>query len=191
MYNPRRFVILDRDGTLIVERHYLRDPDGVELLPGVIEGLARLRRMGLGLIVVTNQAGIGRGYFGRETVEAIQARLEYLLGAAGIALDASYYCPHAPWDGCDCRKPAPGLVHRAEAEFGFDAKGCFVIGDNAGDIELGIGIGARTILVTTGYGRQVLQDGRVHPDFVVSSFANAADVVEQCLKESVTADAPF
>ena len=100
----RRFVILDRDGTICAERHYLSRPDQVELLPGAARGLRALRRLDLGLIVVTNQSGIGRGYFGEADLRAVHAQLRRLLAAEQIALDGVYCCPHLPEDECGCRK---------------------------------------------------------------------------------------
>ena len=179
---PRRFVMLDRDGTINVERNYLSHPDDLELLPGVVAGLAHLRDLGLGLVVVTNQSGVGRGYFDLERLEAIHQWLRALLRKAGVALDGIYFCPHLPDGGCGCRKPAPGLVRQAEADLGFDARQGFVIGDNGSDIALGRAIGAWTILVTTGYGQEALADPRVKPDFSASSLAEAASVIESCLR---------
>ncbi|HMA52701.1 MAG TPA: HAD family hydrolase, partial [Magnetospirillaceae bacterium] len=122
----RPFVLLDRDGTLNVERNYLSDPDQLELIPGVTEALRRLRDLGYGLAVVTNQSGIGRGYFTAGAVEKVHERLKALLAEGGASLDAIYICPHAPNEPCDCRKPLPGMAKQAQAEFGFDPKQAFV-----------------------------------------------------------------
>src|SRR3989338_6624600 len=103
----RRFVVLDRDWTVIVERHYLADPGQVELIPGVAPALRQLHRMGLGLVVLTNQSGVGRGLFDTQRVEAIHQRMRAVLEAEGVRLDGVFYCPHAPESGCGCRKPAP------------------------------------------------------------------------------------
>jgi D-glycero-D-manno-heptose 1,7-bisphosphate phosphatase len=151
----RRVALLDRDGTLIVERHYLSDPDAVELLPGAAEGLRRLRDLGFGLVVVTNQSGLSRGYFDLERLGQIHARLAALLGVEGIKLDGIYVCPHLPEHGCACRKPLPGLAHRAALDLSFDPRSSIVVGDKRCDLELGQAIGARTFLVRTGYGADV------------------------------------
>ena len=102
--------MLDRDGTIIMERHYLAEPHGVELIHGAAEALRRLSSIGLELIVVTNQAGIGRGIFAEEQLILIHERMKFLLRAEGVELKGIYYCPHKPDDRCMCRKPRPGLV---------------------------------------------------------------------------------
>jgi D-glycero-D-manno-heptose 1,7-bisphosphate phosphatase len=145
-------VFLDRDGTIIVEKNYLADPAQVELLPGAAAGLRSLRRQGYRLVVVTNQSGVGRGYFLQEDVDAVHARLAALLAAEQVTLDGVYCCPHRPEDGCVCRKPAPGLVERACAELDLNPEASVVIGDRALDMELGRNCGMTTILVRTGYG---------------------------------------
>jgi histidinol-phosphate phosphatase family protein len=177
----RRFVVLDRDGTLIEERHYLSDPDQVELIPGVAEALGRLRSIGLGAIVVTNQSGIGRGLFDRARLEAIHARLHALLASHGATLDAIYVCPHTPEDGCSCRKPRIGLVERAQSDLGVDPTRSFVVGDKPCDIEMGVHVGATTLLVRTGYGSRTEAEGAVRPDHVVSDVSEAIRLIESLL----------
>jgi histidinol-phosphate phosphatase family protein len=179
--NPRRFVALDRDGTLIVERNYLDDPSGVELLPGVAEGLRELREIGMGLIVVTNQSGVGRGYFTRCQMDAVHARMNELLAAEGASLDGIYVCPHVPEDSCECRKPRPGMLLRAAAEHEFALRDLVVIGDKTCDVELGKEIGALTIQVTTGYGAALLAAGPSRADAVVDTLMQAAQVIRSHL----------
>ena len=164
---PGCFAILDRDGTLIAERNYLSNPDQVELLPGVCEGLRNLMGMGIGLIVATNQSGIGRGYFSQDTLETIHKTLIQILGEEDIRLDAIYYCPHIPAQGCKCRKPKPGMIEQAEKNEGMIPSNSFVIGDNRTDIELGVLVAATTILVKTGYGTTIAKDPMIKPDFIV------------------------
>jgi D-glycero-D-manno-heptose 1,7-bisphosphate phosphatase len=174
----RRFVALDRDGTLIVERHYPSDPEQVELIPGAAEGLRRLRALGLGVIVVTNQSGIERGYLDEPQLNLVHARLRELLAAEGTGLDGIFVCPHAPERGCRCRKPLPGLLEQASRELQFDARQCFVVGDKPCDIELGRGVGATTFLVRTGYGAEYADWGAKNADHVVDDIAEAARVIE-------------
>jgi histidinol-phosphate phosphatase family protein len=143
---------LDRDGTVIAEKHYLCDPAGVELLPGAAAGLRHLRELGYRLVLVTNQSGIGRGYFTQADVDAVHARLGTLLAAEAVSLDGIYVCPHRPEDHCACRKPATGLVERACADLDLDPAASVVIGDKACDIDLGHRCRMTTILVRTGYG---------------------------------------
>jgi D-glycero-D-manno-heptose 1,7-bisphosphate phosphatase len=173
----RRFVLLDRDGTVMVEQNYLADAALVELLPGAAEGLRNLAAVGFGLVVVTNQSGIGRGYFDWPTLDAIHTRMEALLGAEGVRLDGIYVCPHTPEDMCECRKPRRGLVDQAAARLGFDPAESVVIGDKACDIELGSRIGARTILLRTGYGAETEASRAASPDCVVDGLAEAARVI--------------
>ncbi len=175
-------VFLDRDGTVIVERHYLSDPDGVELLPGAVEGLRKLQGLGLPLVLVTNQSGVGRGYFGPDAVERVHGRLLDLLEAQGVALAGIYSCPHAPGEDCDCRKPLPGLILRAAGELGLDPASSFVVGDKPCDVDLGLVVNACAILVRTGYGSKHALNGDSAPDAIVDDLREAADVIEQTLR---------
>lgn len=175
----RRFVMLDRDGVLIAEQGYLSDPDGVELLPGVVSGLTRLRDLGMGTVVVTNQSGIGRGYFGDTELQAVNARLRQLLRAHDVDVAGIYFCPHAPDDGCECRKPATGLVQQAVSDYGFQPEQGFVVGDRRSDIQLGQAIGATTFLVTQGYGQDFVNDPETQPDFIVDTLEEAAVIIEK------------
>ena len=180
MNGGKRFVLLDRDGTINVERHYLSDPEQVELLPNAARGLAEMA--GLGLAVVTNQSGLGRGYFDAARLAQIHDRLRTLLReAAAVELDGIYCCPHVPEDDCVCRKPRTGLIDQAARELQFLPSQSFVIGDKACDIQLGRAAGATTLLVRTGYGAQAAADGAVRPDYVVDDLCEAAEVIRQLL----------
>jgi histidinol-phosphate phosphatase family protein len=174
----RRFVVLDRDGTMIEERHYLSNPSQVVLIPGVTAGLRRLREIGLGLVMITNQSGVERGFFSEECLQTIHHRLCTLLEAEGVFLDGIYYCPHTPARQCRCRKPEPGLLELAAEKLGFDLETSFVIGDKECDIALGQHVGATTFLVRTGYGFQVESAGTVVPDHVVDSVKEAVPIIE-------------
>jgi len=179
----RRFVILDRDGTINVERHYLSGPDQLELIPGAAQGLSRMKTMGLGLVVLTNQSGLGRGFFDQVSLDQIHRRLRELLQTEGIDLDGIYVCPHTPEENCSCRKPKPGLLRLAANELSFDPQDCFVIGDKACDIELGKRVGAKTLLVRTGYGTQFKPDASLAPDFVADDLSAAAETIRTILSE--------
>lgn len=172
----RRFVLLDRDGTIIVKKNYLSNPNHVELLPGVSTALKELQNLGLGLLIITNQSGIGRKYFDLATLEKIHQKLTYLLLKSGVVLDGIYFCPHIPEDNCLCRKPKKGLVEKARKEHDFNPKVCFVVGDNIGDIELGKNIGATTIFVRTGYGKQVEKE--VNSDYVVNNLEAILPIIK-------------
>jgi len=180
----QRFVILDRDGTIIEERHYLSDPDQVELIPGVTEGLRQLSDMGLGLVVVSNQSGIRRGFFDRTQVDRVNERMCALLEAEGIFLQGIYYCPHAPEEGCSCRKPATGLVEQAVRDLGFQSGESFVVGDNACDIELGRQIGATPFLVRTGHGSEKEGEMAMVPDYVVNSVRETVPIISDLIQNS-------
>lgn len=143
-------VFLDRDGTLMVEVDYCRDPARVELLPGVPEGLARLRAAGFKLVIITNQSGIGRGLITLEEYEAVHARLVDLLGPGLI--DATYFCADHPELASERRKPAPGMVLEAARDLGLDLSASFLIGDKVSDMECARRAGVREVLVKTGYG---------------------------------------
>lgn len=181
----RRFVAVDRDGTVIVERHYLSDPSQVELLPGAASALRQLQRMGLGLVLITNQSAIGRGYVHPSRVEEIHHRLCALLDGEGVTLDGIYCCPHTPEDGCRCRKPQRGLIEQAATELGFDPALSFVIGDKACDLELGRVVGATTFLVRTGYGAQLEAEHQGRADYVVDGLDGVVSIIERLLKPSV------
>jgi D-glycero-D-manno-heptose 1,7-bisphosphate phosphatase len=152
----RRAAFLDRDGTIIVERNYLRDPADVELLPGAAAGLRALRDAGYLLVLVTNQSGIARGLLDEADFHAVQRRLEELLAAEGVALDATYWCPHHPdYTGpCECRKPGTALFRRAAEELGVELAASVFVGDRMRDVEPALELGGRGVLVRTGYGEE-------------------------------------
>ena len=179
--NKRRYVVLDRDGTVNVERHYLSRPEEMELLPQAAEGLRMMEDMGLSFIIITNQSGIGRGYFSEEDAERTNRRLVELLEAEGVRLDGIYCCPHMPDDDCECRKPNPALLLQAASELCFDPEDCFIIGDKACDIEMGSAVEATTILVRTGYGEEEIARKSVHPDFVACDLMEAAILIRMLL----------
>jgi D-glycero-D-manno-heptose 1,7-bisphosphate phosphatase len=155
-YPVRPAVFLDRDGTILVEKNYLADPDEVELIPGAMDGLRRLRDAGFTLVVVTNQSGIARGLYDEADYHAVDARMRALLADADIAIAASYHCPHHPdFSGpCDCRKPGLELFQRAIRDLGLDPSRSWLVGDRLRDVEPARALGARGVLVRTGYGAE-------------------------------------
>jgi histidinol-phosphate phosphatase family protein len=169
---PRPAAFLDRDGTIIVDRDYPGDPEGVALLPGAAGAIRRLNGAGVPVIVVTNQSGIGRGLITESQFEAVQRRMEALLAEHGARLDGSYHCPHAPdhAPACDCRKPLPGLYRRAAAEHDLDLERSVFVGDRSRDLVYGLEIGARAFLIG-GTERAPAPPG-AHP---VASLAEAVD----------------
>jgi histidinol-phosphate phosphatase family protein len=138
-------VLLDRDGTLIVDVPYNGDPEQVRAIPGAREALERLRRAGVPLAMVSNQSGVGRGLIEEADVAAVNRRVEELLGPLGPWL----ICPHTPDDGCECRKPGPGLVLQAAERLGVPAERCVLIGDIGADVDAARAAGARSVLVPT------------------------------------------
>jgi histidinol-phosphate phosphatase family protein len=157
--DPRPAAFLDRDGTIVVERNFLGDPKAVEIIPGAIDAIQMLNDWGFYVIGVTNQSGVARDYYGDSDVEAVNQRLTELLAVGGARLDRVYYCPHHPevrafrdQQPCTCRKPSPGMIERACADFSIDLKRSLVIGDQASDIGLAGSVGIPGILVLTGFG---------------------------------------
>jgi len=141
-------VVLDRDGTIVVDREYLADPDFLQFLPGAAEGLRALHRRGYRLVVISNQSGVARGLFTLERLRQINDRLVLMVRQAGADIAGIYCCPHRPEEHCDCRKPQLRLLQQAAEELGFDPRECTVVGDQRCDIELGRRAGATTVLIS-------------------------------------------
>lgn len=173
----RRFVLLDRDGTINEEMGYVLRPEELRLIPGALEALRGLRDLGLGLVVLTNQSPVGRGWITPDELEAIHRRLRELLAEGGVELDGLEVCPHAPDDGCACRKPGTEMVERAGARLGFDPRESWVVGDHAFDMRMGRAVGAETILVRTGHGEQEQAGARSLADHVVADLGEAAVLI--------------
>jgi len=152
----RPAVFLDRDGTIIVERSYLADPDDVELVPGATDALGALRRAGFALVTVTNQSGIALGLYSEDDYRAVAARLDEALEAAGAPVDTTEYCPHHPdaTGPCPCRKPSTGMHLRAAVALGLDPARSYYVGDKVTDVLPALELGGQGILVRTGYGRE-------------------------------------
>lgn len=154
-----KHVFLDRDGTIIRDKHYLSDPEGVELLPGAPQALAELVGGGCSLYLVSNQSGIGRGYFDAAACVLCQDRLAELLAPWGVRFVDMAFCPHAPADvpgeGCDCRKPGLGMWRQLAALHGLEPETCAMVGDKRADVGFGLNAGfAATVLVLTGHGME-------------------------------------
>jgi D-glycero-D-manno-heptose 1,7-bisphosphate phosphatase len=178
----RRAVFLDRDGTINVDHGYVCRAEEFEIIPGAPEAIRRLRDAGFQVIVVTNQAGIARGYYGETELHALHSHLDRELERSGTAIDAYYYCPHHPEQGigpfrrdCDCRKPLPGMLRQAATDRAIDLEGSYLVGDKLSDILAGLAAGCAPILVLTGYGAGV----EIVPPEVprVADLAAAADLI--------------
>lgn len=174
----RRFALVDRDGTINEERDHLREPDEVALIPGAANALVRLRdELGMGIVVVTNQADVGRGLLSAADLERINERLLALLASQGASVDAIEVCPHRPDEGCACRKPAPGMAVRAATRLGFDPAETVVIGDHASDMAMGRAIAATTVLVRTGHGLEQEAEATPLANHVADDLAGAVAII--------------
>ena len=188
----QRAVFLDRDGNINVEKGYIRNIEELELIAGSGEAVRLLNQAGILAILVTNQTGAARGFYPESHIQALNKRTEDLLSQHNARLDAVYYCPHFK-DGtikkyalaCNCRKPAPGLIHQALERFpDIDLSASFVVGDKASDISLAHNTGCRGLLVRTGYGEQILAgeyQTLEHPPEAI--FADLLEAVEHILKD--------
>jgi D,D-heptose 1,7-bisphosphate phosphatase len=181
----RPAVFLDKDGTLIENVPYNVDPARMQFAPGVPEGLRILQDAGFGMIVVTNQSGVARGYFDEEALQTVEQRLRQMVHrAAEVDLLGFYYCPHhregivPPYDtACDCRKPEPGMLLQAAEELKVDCDRSWMVGDILNDVEAGHRSGCRSVLVDRGSETEwELGPDRV-PDYVVADFVGAARVI--------------
>jgi histidinol-phosphate phosphatase family protein len=171
-------VFLDRDGTIIEEKHYLHRPEQVVVFPGAAAALRRLREAGFKLIVISNQSGVGRGYFTLADVEAVHRHLQEELGRQGALLDGFYVAPEAPDQPSRGRKPSPQLLYDARDQFGLDLGGCFMVGDKRIDLECGWNGGLKNcFLVRTGYGAECerAEAGKLGPAVVLDGLPEVAD----------------
>ena len=158
----KRALFLDRDGTIIVDVGYPSDPAQVILLEGVADALRGAKELGYELIVVSNQSGIGRGLLRAEDVDRVQQHVADLLAEQGAALDAFYYCPHAPDAGCSCRKPSPEMLQSAARDRALDLSRSIMVGDKESDVQAGRAAGCRTVF----YGSVAV----AHADLVTASW---------------------
>ncbi len=170
-------VFLDRDGVILEEKKYLSRVEDVVLTKGAPEAILCLSSLGLKVVVVTNQSGIGRGYFTEKEYHEVMEQMRSLLGGKGAAVDADYFCPHAPDEPCNCRKPSLGLARRAAKDLGIKLVDSFVVGDKISDMEMARAIGAKAVLVRTGYGLEVEKTCSPVWDAVVDGILDAAGII--------------
>lgn len=175
-------VFLDRDGTVNTEVDYLTKPEQLVLLPGAGAAIHRLNKLGLKVVVVTNQSGVGRGYLTKEELDHIHRLLQQMLAEHGAHLDAIYYCPEMPDSGSTRRKPEIGMMEQAAQDLDIDLGRSYVVGDMSSDVEMGRRAGSKTILVLTGYGEDTRAQG-VKADFVARDLLDAVRWIESDLKE--------
>jgi D-glycero-D-manno-heptose 1,7-bisphosphate phosphatase len=179
--NKRPAIFLDRDGVIIEEVNYLSHPDQVKLIPGAAKAIQTLNTLGIPVIIVSNQAGVAKGYFPITQIPLVHARLNELLAQEKAHADAIYYCPHHSEGSvpeyaitCKCRKPSPGMLLEAEKNHQLDLSASWIIGDKASDVEAGINAGCKNILVRTGYG-----------DTITSESLPAGTIIKTDLLEAV------
>ncbi len=183
----RPAMFIDRDGTLSQEIGYVNHASRFRLFPFAVDAIRLVNRSGFLAVLVTNQAGVARGYFPEKTIGEVHEVVTSALAQGGAHLDGLYYCPHHPTAGeppyrcaCDCRKPLPGLLHRAERELGADLARSYVIGDRHGDLALAWSVGATAVLVKTGYGRGELENHAPRwtrqPDLVADNLLHAVEL---------------
>jgi D-glycero-D-manno-heptose 1,7-bisphosphate phosphatase len=177
----RRAVFLDRDGTISEEYGYANHISRFQMFPFAAAAIRRLNEAEIPVIVVTNQSGVARGYFGEELVASIHKRMSYELAAGGAHVDGVYYCPHVRADGCKCRKPELGMLEQAAREHHLEIPGSTVVGDRYSDVALGHAAGCRSVFVLTGYGRGDYEWHHAswprQPDDVVENLAEAVDLI--------------
>jgi histidinol-phosphate phosphatase family protein len=169
-------VFLDRDGTLLEDPGYLHRLEDYALLPGVIEGLQALAEAGCRLVIISNQSGIGRGYYAEADFRRLTDHLLADLASHGIRIEGTYFCPHRPDEGCHCRKPATGMLERAQSELGVELAASWVVGDMPSDVELARRAGCRSVFVLTGHGAE--RRGDIPPDVpVAADLREAAEII--------------
>src|SRR3989344_6633767 len=169
-------IFLDRDGTLIEDAGENKDIEKYKLLEGVVDGLKIFRRFGFKLIVVTNQSGIGRGYYTEESMHKFHDKMIEDLEKNGVKLDGIYFCPHHPDKDCECRKPKTGMIDKAVKELGIEIKGSFMIGDKDTDVELAHKAGMKGILIQTDTYKN---EKNVKPDYKAKDLVEAADYIRE------------
>jgi D-glycero-D-manno-heptose 1,7-bisphosphate phosphatase len=175
-------VFLDRDGVINQNRDgdYVKSWREFAFLPGSRKAIQRLLKEDIPIIVISNQAGVGKGLVSDATVQEINRRLVTQTGVAGRKISAVYYCPHRVEDGCQCRKPKPGMLLKAAADWDLDLTRCYMVGDAVSDIEAGAAVGCTTFLVKTGRGSRALQERqnwKTQPDFIVEDLTQAVEMI--------------
>ena len=180
-------VFIDKDGTLIHDVPYNVDPKNVQLTMGAGRALGRMKNAGYRLIVISNQSGIARGLFEEKDLLPVNRQIQTLLAPYRVKVDAFYYCPHGPDDGCECRKPMPGMILRAARDHAVDPQISWMIGDILNDVEAGNRAGCRTIHIDNGNETEWIRSDYRQPLYTVRDLAEAADII--CHEASTNASA--
>ncbi len=194
-----KLVIVDRDGTICIEREgYIQTPDDWEPLSGALDAIARINQAGYHVVIAANLPGLGRGLFDMAALNAIQAKMNKQLAAVGGRVEAIFYCPHAPDEGCTCRKPLPGLFQQIGERYKVDLRNIHAVGDSVRDVQAAAAAGCIPHLVLTGKGAPVQTDPlppefapgtRVHADLAAFATAFVAEVEAQQAAARAEADA--
>jgi len=175
-----KLVILDRDGVINFDSaQFIKSPAEWKPIPGSLEAIARLNQSGYRVVVATNQSGVGRGLFDMDTLNQIHEKMNKALFTLGGRIDAIFYCPHAADSACDCRKPKPGMFKRISQTLNVDLTGVPAIGDSLRDLQAGVALGCRPMLVMTGKGEKTLAEGNLPEGTLI--FADLAKAVDAIL----------
>ncbi len=175
-------VFLDRDGTVSEEIGYMYDVARYRIFPWTGHAIRKMNDTGMRVILATNQSGVERGYFTERMVHRVHDRLRDAIARYGARLDGAYFCPHTTASDCPCRKPRPGMLIRAQREFGIDLSSSYMVGDRISDVRAGKAARTRTILVMTGDGqreRALCQDDEMQPDLFAEDLAEAAELIRK------------
>lgn len=175
-------VFLDRDGTLIEEANYLARPEKLKLFSFAAKAVRLLNESSFLVVLITNQSGIGRGFFSENDLREIHEKLVAELAAQNACLDQIYFCPHTPETDCDCRKPKIGMIRQATQDFSIDLKKSWTIGDKALDVETGYNAKMKTALVLTGYGIEEREKLKEKPDLIAENLLDAVERI--CLRQN-------
>jgi D-glycero-D-manno-heptose 1,7-bisphosphate phosphatase len=177
-----KLVVIDRDGVINEDSdEYIKSPEEWIPIPGSLDAIARLNHAGIRVVVATNQSGIGRGLFTAEDLNQMHAKFQRALARIGGHVDGIFFCPHTPDAGCECRKPAPGLLRSISLRFGMPLGGVPFIGDSNTDVEAALAARAQPVLVRTGKGLRTLAG---HPELAhLPCYENLADAVEHLLRD--------
>lgn len=192
MTEKRKAVFLDKDGTIIPDVPYNVNPDLITLAEGVIEGLQLLQKQGYTFVVISNQAGVARGYFDYKALEHVKQKIDLLLSASDLQIEAYYFCPHHPQGivekyavACDCRKPRPGMILQAIEDLDIDPAQSWMIGDILNDVEAGNRAGCKTIIIKNGNETEWLEGSFRKPTYTAANFLDAADFITNNFQETL------
>jgi len=185
-----KLIVLDRDGVINEDSDdYIKSPEEFVPIPGSLAAITQLNAAGYVVVVATNQSGIARGYFSEQTLAAMHDKLTRLLAERGGRIDAIYYCPHGPDDGCDCRKPKPGLLAKIISDYAVRAEDVYAIGDSMRDLQMAVSLNANPILVKTGKGHRTLSaltnTTQTHPFKHLPVYDNLAQAVDAFLLKKI------